>query len=479
MKKTYVTTMPDNVGAFLRASRRIAALGINITRVSYDKAVDLHTLFIELDADEDKLRIADAQLAELGYVNSPATRRGIVLLEFKLRDEPGSVTAVLELIARYNLNISYISSHEDGSGYQRFRMGLLTDADTPLDEFVHQANALCPTHILDLSQLGRNYDNSVFYASFVGGLARCMGLGPDSTSELMINVNRAMQTLDERNLAPQTTFDCISHFAELLARGRGEGFKPRITRYDVAPETTITLIEPPCGSNTAVISSRGKYLCVDTGYACYRDEMLALLRKLIPGFDSLEKVALITHADVDHCGLLPLFDQVLMSARSHESLLLEYQRRNAYREQNALHAPYIRICKVLTGYAPSTPERLKAFCGAERIQSPLEPAGRFEFGELNFDVFEGAGGHLPGEIVLIDYAHGIAFAGDIYINMKGMTPEQAEYNRYAPILMTSVDTDKALAAAERAALMRRLGAGEWLIFGGHGQAQRYCVTGER
>ena len=98
MKKTYVTTMPDNVGAFLRASRRIAALGINITRVSYDKAVDLHTLFIELDADEDKLRIADAQLAELGYVNSPATRRGIVLLEFKLRDEPGSVTTVLELM---------------------------------------------------------------------------------------------------------------------------------------------------------------------------------------------------------------------------------------------------------------------------------------------------------------------------------------------------------------------------------------------
>ena len=48
-------------------------------------------------------------------------------------------------------------------------MGLLTDADTPLDEFVHQANALCPTHILDLSQLGRNYDNSVFYASLWAG----------------------------------------------------------------------------------------------------------------------------------------------------------------------------------------------------------------------------------------------------------------------------------------------------------------------
>ena len=33
MKKTYVTTMPDHVGAFLKASRCMAALGLNITRV--------------------------------------------------------------------------------------------------------------------------------------------------------------------------------------------------------------------------------------------------------------------------------------------------------------------------------------------------------------------------------------------------------------------------------------------------------------
>ena len=46
MKKTYVTTMPDHVGAFLKASRCMAALGLNITRVSYNKAIDIHTLFV-------------------------------------------------------------------------------------------------------------------------------------------------------------------------------------------------------------------------------------------------------------------------------------------------------------------------------------------------------------------------------------------------------------------------------------------------
>ena len=43
MKKTYITTMPDHIGAFLKASRCFAALGVNITRVSYNKAIYVHT----------------------------------------------------------------------------------------------------------------------------------------------------------------------------------------------------------------------------------------------------------------------------------------------------------------------------------------------------------------------------------------------------------------------------------------------------
>ena len=42
------------------------------------------------------------------------------------------------------------------------------------------------------------------------------------------------------------------------------------------------------------------------------------------------------------------------------------------------------------------------------------------------------------------------------------------YNRYAPYLMTSVDTDSALAAREREALWPMLGPGVWTVFGGHG-----------
>ena len=51
MKKSYITTMPDHIGAFLKASQCFYELGINITRVSYNKAVDSNTLFIDAEGN--------------------------------------------------------------------------------------------------------------------------------------------------------------------------------------------------------------------------------------------------------------------------------------------------------------------------------------------------------------------------------------------------------------------------------------------
>ena len=60
--------MPDHIGAFLKASRCFAALEVNITRVSCNKAIDAHTLFIDADGTPEQLAQADEQLTwELNY----------------------------------------------------------------------------------------------------------------------------------------------------------------------------------------------------------------------------------------------------------------------------------------------------------------------------------------------------------------------------------------------------------------------------
>ena len=476
MKKTYVTSVPNQIGAFLEASRLFAGLGMNITRVSYNKAVDSHTIFVEADGSARQHEKAAAELASLGYLHGPESEKSVVLLEFRLRDVPGSVTQILSLISAFSFNISYLSSQENGTDWQLFKMGLFVDDPARIRQFLTQAEEICPVRVIDYNHAEKSFDNSIFYDSFVSGLCRQAHLTDEQRQALLVNANLAMQTLDERGLSPYRTFDSIGRFAELLAISHAEQFSPRITSRQLTDKTTLTLIEPPCGSNTAVLQCGDEVLFLDSGYACYREEMLPILRRLVPEFDTRRKRIFITHADLDHCGLLPEFDEVLLSAKSAEILRLEAAGKNGCREQNPLHKPYVRICKILTAYVPPEPEKLHVCWGdLTPLQTPLQPVGRLQFGDLDFTVMEGAGGHLPGELVLIDETHRIAFTGDVYVNLHGMTAEQAAYNRYAPILMTSVDTDPKLCAEERRAVFEQMTPGKWMVFGAHGSGKEYTA----
>ena len=136
MKRTFTTIMPDKIGAFLAAGDIFAALGLNITRVSYNKAVDSHMLFIDAEGTAKQLEMADKELEKIGYLRDDKSGMSVVLLEFCLRDVPGSVTDVLELIDEFNFNISFISSQENGSDYQLFKMGLYVDSSEIISVFL-------------------------------------------------------------------------------------------------------------------------------------------------------------------------------------------------------------------------------------------------------------------------------------------------------------------------------------------------------
>ena len=359
MKKTYATSMPNHIGAFLKASKCFAMLGINITRVSYDKSVDSHMLFLDVEGTEEQIRKADAELEKIGYLQNNASNSSIVLIEFCLKDVPGSVTDILELINAFSFNISYINSQENGTDYQLFKMGLHIDDPGRITAFLEQAEKLCKVRIIDYNSSERTYDNSIFYTAYVRGLAKMLDLTEDQKQGLLVSSNLAMQTLDEQGLSPYRTFDSISKFAELLAKSKGERFAPRVTAHTITENTEIILIEPACGSNTAVIKSFGKILCIDSGYACYKEEMLQVLRSVVSEYDTTPKSLLLTHADVDHCGMMNEFDEVFVSHNSARSLTREAQNENGFREQNPLHRPYINICKILTSYATIDPHKLR------------------------------------------------------------------------------------------------------------------------
>ena len=120
MKRSFITKMPDKAGAFLQASRIISRHGGNIVRVNYNRSVDIYTLFIDVSADEAALELINRELEEVGYLAHGESEKKVILFSLRLRDVPGAVTSVLEVLGRHEVNIYYMSSQENGSGYQNF-----------------------------------------------------------------------------------------------------------------------------------------------------------------------------------------------------------------------------------------------------------------------------------------------------------------------------------------------------------------------
>ncbi len=476
MKKTYTTRMPDQVGAFLSASEIISSLGLNITRVSYNKAIDLNTLFLEVEGEEAAIDRATALLTEKGYILDMAAVGNVILVEFLLPDVPGAVLPVLKLIHRYQFNISYMSSQEDGSGVQHFRMGMFVESNGKIPDFLQKASRLCELRVLEYTQGERILDNTVFYVSFANRIAELRHLNQEEKMNLIVQSNQIMENLRDRPKAQFKTFEYLRRFAEQLSLHHGSAFEPRVTRYRLTDRVTATLLEPPCGSNVCVLENQGALVVVDGGLYCYQAELLSELQAWYPDFLKQEKYLILTHSDVDHCGLSDFFDRIYVSGSCAENFARERQGRECWREQNPVHAPYARISKVLSEYRPPEEKRLCVIGGRPpEADALLEPIGVLVLAGMEFQVYEGAGGHVPGEIVLVERRLRILFTGDIFVNVKDQIPRQQKFNKLAPYLMISVDTDPELARREREAVFSLLEPGEWLLFGGHGNGKTVVI----
>ena len=469
MRKTYITRMPDEAGAFLIASKHISECGGNIVRVNYNKAIDTHTLFIEVAADEDQHARITERLREVGYLADGVDVGQILMVVLKIPNEPGAITPVLDLLNRYHVNIPYISSQENGTPYQDFKMGLLIEDTTEVTRLIEDISRLCEVKILDYEVTDRLLDGAVFYVTFANEMRSILELDQDRTNDVLVYANEIVQDVDDEDKPTLQAFDYIRRSAEFVRSHENDAFKPRIGREQLADDLVLHTIEPPCGSDVFVLEHGDELLFVDGGFACYADEMLDLLVSLIDGFERKSKIALITHADVDHVGMSDMFERIYMSGNCYKNFALEHAGKPNFREQNSRHAPYCALSKIIARYVPPDLDRCEVV-GWRTGEDPLCHIGTIDFAGRTFDIYEGDGGHVPGETVISCTELGIVFTGDIYVNIKGFSADQHEFNVLAPFLMTSVDLVPEKARRSRDLLVQKYSG--YLFLPGHGAPVR-------
>lgn len=461
MKKTFITKIPDKPGSFLQPAKIISSLGLNITRVSYNNSIDTNILFVEVEGEEENINKAYEILKHDNFLFKE-NKSNVILMEFKLLDKPNSLVPILELISEFNFNISYISSQENNTDYQYFKMALYIENPSDVDKFLKCATKLCSVRIINYDKTEKSLDNTVFYISFANELATKLDLNKDKVNELIENSNFVMQLLDEKNESPHKTFSYIAKFGDLLNKYRGLNFRPRITTK-VLTNYVIYCIEPPCGSNIYIVKKGNDIMFIDSGFRTYILEMKNLLELLIPNFNECHKELIITHPDIDHCGMVEMFDKIYVSKKSYTNFELETKGEPNYREQHLAHEPYVKISKILSNYITPKLENLVVVDnGSSELFSKI---GEIKFSDLTFELFNGNGGHSTGEVLI--KLDDIYFTGDILVNPLGYTKEQKEFNELAPYLMTSVNLDSNLAKDERIKLESMLKPTDIICYG-HG-----------
>lgn len=293
-------------------------------------------------------------------------------------------------------------------------------------------------------------------------------LSKEERKRLIENSEIIKNQLAEKNEGPETTFAYIIKYAEFLMRYKGEGYVCRIGSRNFNG-FTLWSIEPPCGSTTYILDKGNSPVMVDAGYPCFRDELLKVIHSIIPAFDSRKKDLILTHMDMDHCGLLSVFDNIFMSESTYRNFVLKFEGKDDFREGNPFRAPFYKISSVLSDDYPPSLSNMRAVSTIKPdLTKPLSYIGNIDSGGFSFEIYETSGGHVDGSIVILEKAHKIIFTGDTLINPFDVTDGQKEFNTLAPYILRSVNQDSEKARLERKAVTEMISGENWTICGGHG-----------
>lgn len=463
---TFILSLEDRSGHLLEVSRIISSHNANITRLSYNKVVDQHAVFIEVYASDEDIDNLSRELEEKNYMLQQQSEEVDVLLTLQIIDIPGTVTNILEVFEKYDVNISYVNTQENNTSYQYCKIGLYAANSRRIQSVIDEISTFCEITDINYDTSDRVIDNTVFYHNFAGEMEKKLSLTQEQTNIFLDNSNKILQILEDKHENYFKTFNYIRKFANMTVDYKGDNFNPRVSHKCITDNTTIYLIEPPCGGNVYIINSGDELLFVDSGFACYRNEMKKLFHELFPDFDNMEKKIVITHADMDHVGINDIFSEIYVSENTFINFKREHEGKKNFREENPLHEPYFKLDRIISRYEPPELRKLRIL-GSKKGDEVLEKLCDFTFNELSFEVYESNGGHLKGEIILVEKDKKIVFTGDIFVNVAGFSKQQYDFNLVAPYLMGSVNSDSKKASKCRKFLLKEYA--DYLLCPGHGE----------
>jgi glyoxylase-like metal-dependent hydrolase (beta-lactamase superfamily II)/ACT domain-containing protein len=480
--------MPDDPGALQRAAEIIKSHGGNIHRVDYDRRIDPHIVFFQVDAEEDASEKITHDLQSIGYLQTSLATLRFLKFSVYLPDEPGMLFEFLGHTTGAGANIAFLDFDDKGKYPGRLTVSLTLDNDEVADRLLQQLKLRYRLEILEYDSTGKNLDDTVFYIRFAQELREIIGLeDEDFLLRLLHDTNHIAQELTSQGRNPHLVFESILKTGRTLKNTTGLGFYADVQEVQLCNGASLFCFQLPCGGSVYILRNRGRLAMFDTGFGIYHREIVEMLAHF--GLDPRDIEGLyITHADADHSGGGAFFD---VPAVLHPGSVKIIQTANrAYGSQmegSILGEVYMKLINLFSKFNPPTNVDLLDNNGKE-VRSGLPVLATRDICGMKFEILESLGGHLHGHIFFLNVETGLLFTGDCLINFDSFTKEREDFSTLAKNLMTTVNVDSEKARQERKALLEigsEIDAQAWargqrlLVCGGHGAVSTIEAEGLR
>ena len=477
-KYRFIARIPDEPGSLHKAAAIVSRHNGNINRLQFDKRIDPYTVFFEVTAGPGDYDRIIEELNAIGYLQTSLKTASFLRFFVHLPHRPGALFEFLNFTTTSGANIAYIDFDDKGRQPDRLTVSLNLEDNAAAGRLLEELKPRYRLEILEYDTSGAHLDDTVFYIRFAQEIRTLIGESEDRfLLRLLGDVNHIVQELCNLGMDPKQVFESILLTGKSLRDTMGPGFYADVQQAAMGGNITLSCFQLPCGGNIFLIDTPDEQVMVDTGYGCYHSDV----RRMLEAYGCLDEEKLsrlvITHADADHCGAAGYYRASSLMHRETQEIIRQANRAYGSRsEGSVLEEVYTTLINLFSGFVPPRHARLLPPAGNEH-DTIFPIISRFHVGDLEFEVLEGLGGHLCGQVYLLCRSHGLLFTADTVINFAHLTPERAEYNSLAVLLVTSVNVDSGIANRERKALLglaeeidrdlQPLGR-RCLICGGHG-----------
>ncbi len=479
MKKfSFIARVPDSPGALHKAAEIVSRYSGNINRIQFDRRIDPYTVFFELTTNGEHYKKITEELSAIGYLQTSLKPLSFLKLYAHLPHRPGALFDFLQYTTSCRANIAYIDFDDKGKHPGRLTVSLNLDDSAAVDRLLNQLKSRYRLEIIEYDTTGQHLDDTVFYLRFAQEIRALVGESEDEfIMQLLGDINHIVQEHINLGQDPHKAFDSVLVTGKTLNATKDHHFYADIQSIRLDPETMLHCIQPPCGGNVFLIDAKDECVMVDTGYGIYFPEIFSLICQLIAGGEKKISRILITHADADHCGAGGFYQaKAYMHPGTLDIIRVSNRGYGSRNESSILEEVYTTLINLFSKFNP--PSDIFVYpTDALRTRGIFPVISSFRLGNNEFEVLESLGGHIHGQLYLYSAGLGVLFCADTVINFNHITPERAQYNSLAHIIVTSVNVDSEIAKKERKALLTLAadtngdffgGRSTCLVCGGHG-----------